>query len=587
MGGALTFSISFVLAIVASSLCIGLTFRREVVLMFPIGACIVIALDCLVGQLLSAIGITVALWAIIVINLLLPILFPVLKRCCIGISPGSECAQRRSRSNITANCISFSVIFAFVALCGLIQFGPDLNLNYASTDAAAHFWDSMQIAFGNEGLSGLFLTHYETALWIQAMVDVVEYYDLYQVFIIVDLGFLFLFGALFYSFTQLLSRPLRKPIALAFTIFCLAGYPLNNVVFGFSYLGAGVLYCFAFTSILVISRGTGMRSAGYVLACLFIYATSISYSLFLPVELLLALAAFIVSLSAKGVSPFALAILGFAVSAVCVVGVAIVLKSGFAKGLTADGYIYKDLFWSLIPIMPLALYGFLRNAKSEDGIVSLLFVAVFVCTIGSLALFLLDCFSAYYYYKFYYLLWPALFLLGSIGFSRFVLKKDLFAIVYIVIILALFGISIFGIDSKISAKYPSLCPSPVANPLFGVYTFNLSQMGTDPISPDEVELFSEGDNLSEEGEYIPMVGTNIDVYWHEAITQTRNEDRRFWYYWLYDSENQEEEFIERLSDARHLIVLNAESIDSKLGDYLSDKRIVFSNNAGTIYELSS
>ena len=395
---------------------------------------------------------------------------------------------------------------------------------------------------------------------------------------------------LFFSVTQLLDKPIMKPVAIIFSILCLLGYPLNNTVFGFSYLGAGVTYCFAFMAVVNLVCRSRLRKTeigiGIGILSLFFYSTLISYNLFIPVEVIFLFGLFLLFLRSKGFSCRGILVVIVLAIFVGIAGVAAILEWGGVKGLTTDGYIYKDLFWSFMPIVPLTIYGVFQDIKKNNGIDSLFIFSIITCVIGSLVLFLLGYFSSYYYYKFYYLFWVAAFYLGSKGFSELVQKKDLFAIIYSLFIVVLFVVTITGIDSKISNKYPTLTPPSGSNSLFGVYTFNFNQMNKPAISDDEIELFRKGDEFSRiTGEYIPMVGTNIDVYWHEAITQVRNDDRKYYYYWLYDCDDQQNELIDRLSSAQHLIVLNNQEISQPFGKYLSGKEIVFSNSAGSLYFL--
>lgn len=163
------------------------------------------------------------------------------------------------------------------------------------------------------------------------------------------------------------------------------------------------------------------------------------------------------------------------------------------------------------------------------------------------------------------------------------------ALSYITCWIAIVTLSLSGLDRRISLAHPDLSPAPVTESLTGCYIFNKREMLSDKIPDQEVELWAAASDLtSADYPYVPLIGSNIDVYWYEAQTHQRYEsDRRYFFYWLYDTGDWSRLFIDRLSTVRYCAVLYSQDPPESLQAFLQDKRVVFQNEAGYIVELAN
>lgn len=480
--------------------------------------------------------------------------------------------------------IVFSMSVLWVAS---IQFGNSFTLfNYQCT------WDSgvhLQYArdFASEGeLPGLYFMALNMGLWLQSVWAFNPYNTGCQLFICADILILILCACLFW---QLLCYHMKEKmsycIGLAFTLLYIFGYPLNNMMFGTSYLGAGN-DCVIFVVILVnlfIKDKIYSKCFFPLLICGCIGLLA-SYSLFVPVVWGSILLYFLGDYYQNGkISRKMIMTLGG-----IVLFLAAVLVAGFSdrfweavSGLTMEGQIYRNLLMNFIFLIPLVMMGIRKMPRKSFPIV------MFCMTLGYVFLCMLCVFtgrmSGYYYYKNYYLLWMICFYIAFIVVAENI-KKDSYIRSYLVgwALLAVLGISDIGerfddYNDEVLG-YGSVFGESHVSDLFDLYNFNFSSIKKRPVDDGTRELFLEAAKMNETIDgAIYFVGTYQFALQKQFSAIANQPDI---YYFDITSP---EEYIKRIKDtSEYVCVVDPEYAYWDITEYLSTLEVIYQNDRGYI-----
>lgn len=513
--------------------------------------------------------------------------------CCLLRSKNTVHVLPQERKVLAFDAFSFFVLLAFVALCGCVQFGADFDLNFSSTDPGTHYW-AARVVLDAGALNGMYFTHYIAALFIEVLDPCLMDGYTFRAFIVSELLFLLMSAWVAYSLMRFLVGDGRKLLCLVMALLCTAGYPLNNLVFGFSYLGAGVTLLLTFAC---VKRGlVRFRKAvpWYLIVTIVeTIALFITYSLFVPIAILSTALYLFARLDwwmikhkmlSVGVGVFAIALI--------VTGIVLVVRSGFAEGLSAPGYSFTDLCSSFILVAPVAVAGLVslishRKISAIDP-VAWLSISAIAATLVAFALCLLGVLSAYYYYKFYFVLWPCAFACAAYGLDGILKSNRAVFGAYAGVCCAVLVVSLSGIDKKLSEVRPDLNPAPMSECLTSLYSFNLSEMRSPKIPDEEVELWVAASAFREsEDDYVPLLGSNIDVYWYEAETFQRcPQGNRYYYFWLFDEDQCGQLLVDRLHEVDYCAVLHSQELPESVANCLAAGKRVFENEMGYVVDLS-
>ena len=485
----------------------------------------------------------------------------------------------------------YLVILIVVVGCALVQFGPSIQINFASTDPGTHFNLTMQTLETGRFPTTRWFTYYISARGIELLSPILPEGMEYKAFIVMEVAYLYLNGCMFYSLSRRLHLGGGRPTAiLVLSLVYLLGYPLNVLAFGFSYLGVGVTLLLTYVSVLADCERPSLRQIS--LAALPLVSLVFCYSLFVPVALLGTLLAATIRKREVIVRHKRVAVcIATLVVVLTVALVGMVVRSGVVSVLSSPGYSYTNLYGDFVLVVPVAMFGLVLLCRKPSGVgesVVGMTLAVVCATVFALVLYREGILSAYYYFKFYYILWPCTFLCAVSGMEELWQSQPRFFIGYGALWMLVLVAAISGVDKRLTNTRPDLSPNPTSSALAGVYSNNVNEMKSPRISDAEVELWlAAGDMRRTPEDYIPLLGTNIDVYWYQAITrQYYKSDARLYYYWLYTDTDWGAKYIENLSEVEHCVILYTQELPSNLSEYLENKRIVFENSAGYIVNLT-
>lgn len=484
----------------------------------------------------------------------------------------------------------YLVLAAVAIICAFVQFGPSLLINFASTDPGTHF-NKVMLTLETERLStSLWFTHYISARGVELMAPFLSVGSEYKAFIAMEVIYFLLNGCLFFGIAKRLS-PSRSwvCVSLVITVIYLLAYPLNVLTFGFSYLGVGVTLCLA---LVTLSRGDKKGCLfRCCLAALLLFSLSICYSLFVPIALLGLLVAFILrkrSFVAKHAITFSVCLAVFAFS--CIALIMYVINTGAVSGLSASGYSYVNLYGDFLLPLPFAMFGLFalfKGSREEDASICGVTLATICAVLVAIALYREGIFSSYYYYKLYHVLWACVLLCAARGIAVLRLRCPEFVCCYGVVWVCIIAVASTGVDERLFSSRSDFNPFPSSTAVAGVYACNAREMLSPRIPDSEVELWEAANSLrSSEDDYVPLFGTNIDVYWYQAVTrQHYRPDSRYFLFWLYDESDWAELYIERLSGVEYCAVLFSQELPAELADFFGSKEVMFENSAGIIYKL--
>jgi len=444
--------------------------------------------------------------------------------------------------------IALGIIAATTFILALIQFGLHFDINFGTTDPAAHLLNAIYIATDGN-LSPMYLSHLPTAMAVQTATPFLPITQYYKAFIVLEVFYQFLAGAVFFSAAKRFAPTKNATIILIIlTLLYMGGYPLNNLFYGFSYLGLSI------SVVALVYFGLGLYQKREVyswcstsILMLALFGLIISYALFVPIVFTAVLIFLVLFLRKKGkvlTRKNVLLLLYLFVPAI-ILGFLYTYRGFFggdmapSTAIGMDGDIYRELYSDFLFIAPLALYALFVSIKSRElSFGNILFYTLSLVMIAGLIAGLAGFVSVYYFFKTHYLMWLVTFMLATKGLVKLMRVKGParnFALVYcsLVLALVLFAVAdieraILGINQRFIQvpltilDYPQDAEHRVIESKsrlsFYIYVFNYHNIATGPyLDPDEFALFEKAFSLLDDS-YIPAVVDGYQFSWYHTIT---------------------------------------------------------------------
>jgi hypothetical protein len=427
-----TFSISTIAFIGAAAWALWRSGLRQILLSIVLAYLGCDAALCIIGGALSLAGIPVGLVSMMASNFLMAGALLIAARKPLNqaahlsqAAPASEALPEKSmpgslevatgrakagRVDCYDAVFVLGMLAAVVAIC-LYRFGTGFPVSFATIDFAAHLAAAEAIRDTGSVITGfpnLFFTSFPNSLIIDVFAPFIDQSEHFACVIGKEAINLLASSTLFYSLLRLISgSPFAKKMAVLFGFAYALGYPLNNFLFGFCYLGQAVSLVVAIVAVLKLYRDREVNSkALFVLLLLLLTGLGLSYTLFVPPVFLGTFLYLLVALR-RPAAAFAVNVVPviYTVLFTVVVGAS---SAAIGPALQNDGFILRNLYMDFVPFTPMAVFLVVMCIKMRDGRYSflayisvpfLLFQAVL------LAVMLAGLISPYYYYKLNYVLW--------------------------------------------------------------------------------------------------------------------------------------------------------------------------------------
>ena len=486
-------------------------------------------------------------------------------------------------------------LIVFVIIAAVRQFGTGLNdFNFELSDSARHYMYARNVADHGRLVSAYFAA-LNSGLIMNALHGIIRSFSFYRIFILFETGILFLNGAMFWV---LIRRQLKdrvsSVIGIVLAVAYMMGYPWNTMVFGTAYLSTGILCVAAilflmeiyFYNVFCSNKGVAVLLA---VSC---YALLRSYSLFVPPVLacIVLLAAF-KYVKANGIPLRKVLKIGGGLLSFCVlIGIAFLyfwlVRGVLDKSLDALswwGYIYGTPYADFLFAVPFCIFWFIKSVKTKtfntEGMILLVFLSyVFVFLLGNY----FGKVSAYYYYKNYYILWLAVFLVMSRAIIS-MKKEEAFLHSYALAGGLLFLVYIGSAEKKLPQDYNLDLTAPsqgqAAADYFGLYDFNIVYGHRDTISKPMKDLYMKAAKLSEEsGGFIPYIGEYAESEWtYFALAGAEHQN-------VLDGKNYEAA-VEELQKYPYILSVECEEPMRNVSKFLNTLPVEYENEAGKIYKV--
>ena len=485
-----------------------------------------------------------SLFVLGIINLVISSLIFYFKICDKDLK-GKKVIQKYSFNILEVVC--FLLIIGIVSGIGYCRFNNLLTINYETTDPSLHHKIALKYAeveslldktnsvdemYGdfNRAMTGSYING-------GIFIRVLNFMNSYNAFIIYDV-FMYLISALLFYVTGLELRKKKGNVLIIFilSLFYMLGYPLNNLLFGFSYLGIGVyIINLIFITVYMLKNKDFIKIRKYLILLMFLfnYGLFFSYYLFIPF-VYLGLGLYLIYHFLKKKINFKDTLRYGIITLIIpfVFGFSYFILAGYlstnevkeASAIAAEGYIYRDLLSNFILIMPLFLYSFITQIKRKEKSFNIFIVSTLFLFIGLIFyLGMKGSASSYYYYKLYYPLWLIIYLniFEILNFdskdSKTVLISNL------LFIIGILGIAGIKLEDKVRDNNILFSPTLITRGITDIYVWNGNRILEErPVfSVDEFEVVNASqkyhDDCVNDNSEFPMVSNYLQKLWYYSI----------------------------------------------------------------------
>lgn len=394
---------------------------------------------------------------------------------------------------------------------------------------------------------------------------------------------------------------------VAASIFYILGYPLNNMVCGTSYCGAGVTISILIFILMnqLMEKEIRIRffipSMSVALAGLLM-----AYTLFFPIVLVgvmvhLALH-FLLSRSILEKKQALMALVILCIT--CFLAICGIFKMSLEAiaPIQAEGFMYRNLIGDYVFLLPFIIYRVYQCYKRRELSFDLTMCLFLIAYISSFLY--ADCIgeiSSYYFYKNYYLFWGLPFYMVIVELAGCNKEKRELVSVYCFSVFSLFIFIFSGFNAYLEKKSTeatgyNINDNSQFSGMFQIYSWNAERGHPKNIhiSSASQELFCKIAELNQSpNKPVPYIGPyNIWEEFHYFALSYQ------WESVIREHDYREDgNFIDWVENEAEYVCLvyregtnqNAESVElnEKLTTYLSSLKIVYQNEAGCIYSVQT
>lgn len=135
------------------------------------------------------------------------------------------------------------ILALITLLTGKIRYGMHLDVfAYASDDSSRHFAYARNLVETGRITQAKYVMYLIDMVFIKCMDPFIGFFNWHRAFMIADMFLWFMMGAMFWAWIRRFIEGKYSLIAgYGFTFVYFLGYPLLNLLYGFEYLGAGIL----------------------------------------------------------------------------------------------------------------------------------------------------------------------------------------------------------------------------------------------------------------------------------------------------------------------------------------------------------
>lgn len=508
--------------------------RQEIVIWIPI---CYIAYECfitLIASVFSIIHIPVNLASIGIVNIIVSVF------CAVRVKKAGKMQQYEFKIE---NMFFFILLLIIIVLTGYERYGSNYQICFETSDPATHLKMAMDTVNKQSVITStttMFLTPFTNGIFIRILQPFFNDVNIYKSFIIKELINFGLSGAVFYSsIYRYLKTFAMRLFGMGITIFYLFGYPYNNLLFGFSYLGFAVsitAFLLFVTNMYINTKEYNKVIISFIsLGC---FGVAQCYTLFAPFVFI----SVFICIAYKVKQDYGHVVVSrqfytdelrvFLLPTILTVWFVILYPrignamagSDYGSVLTWEGYTYRNLYADFLIVFPVAFYAVSRQIKAKKcSANACMFWTVLLYTV----IFFFEMYrgeiSTYYYYKLNFMSWMVLFLLFVEGICEIYSTMREFAVCYCGCWGIIFLLWFTRCDARLNEKNVLFNPFPNAKSCYEIYDFNrIIRERKSTVSSGLVQLCHEVNRYDrEDGQFVLYLGNWLDNYWYEALTNQR------------------------------------------------------------------
>ena len=500
-----------------------------------------------------------------------------------------------------ADLFMVGFLLGFVFVYWGKMYGTAMKPAFYVPDGSAHYMEAMRVV-RDRNVTDMYYHSINNAVWIELTKPFIQAPHHYKAYLFSELVNLFLSGISLYALIRHYAKDtLLNVLSVVFPLVYVIGYPLNNTLYGFVYLGEGITIIAAILLILeLFCKEEIDRNLGIALLCLGCTGIALCYVLFAPV-IFVAIFIRILFYQKKNDKVVCLNTvwINLAVFLIpCVLAIVFAYGGIFATteetvggSIAAEGTIYRDLYSNFLPWLPFAGYGFYTLIKQKKNKSITLISSLFLLqTIAFFAAAYVGLVSTYYFYKMHYLMWLFVFALAFMGLSLIPKVARPFPVAALVCWALVFATFITNADGKASLHNPYLSEPKAAGFFNNLYNHNLIIVAADPGSiyctkyeKDKLALLDSAYYYLEDH---PEIGNEdfmavtpwSDSYWAISVLDMESE---YFKWWPTPIDFVNKDYKKRMEKADVLLVFTDSDGYREYGDVVSEGyNMLYSNNQG-------
>jgi len=415
------------------------------------------------------------------------------------------------------------------------------KIRYFSTDASIHYLAAKEFSENEQLLNKaqgtqtyrqmLPMLYTNVGIAFKVFGPIVGEVNLYKVYIMYDiLIFLFIGLTFYFVIKKAIKNNWCYIYAFIATIIYMVGYPLNNLITGFGYLGFCLLFI---NTIILVMQYIERKDIIRKLKLLVIFALNMSvmfsYNIFAVFVYISELLYFIVLNKRNGNKLLNKKLIIDVVITLIIPGILgliyfIAPNVEAVKVVAIEGYIYKNMWSNFVLFIPFILY-YIYKSKSIDYKM-ILFVTSLLCILVFLIVADYKIISEYYVYKVFYVFWGITIMLCFYGMMKFVEKSNkrliLITICFILYITGMFTVPksrIIPIKEKVEESLESC---------FDIYCMNheitLLKIELNKNQLDTIKYIKNNNILNTENPNMLFVSDYIQDAWINVLLNYKNRE---------------------------------------------------------------
>lgn len=562
--------------------------KQNIILWFSISCILILCYNILVCLVYTFLGVLCTLVNLSIFNIIFIIILTVMLIK----------TKKIQKYYVKAIDIIFSMIMLIIVIfIAYKQYGFPFNIKYITTDGSSHyyfaeyFYEKSTLLFkeNNDSL-GIYGTRFRLpgayineGICFKLFDNVMLRID---VFILFDLGILYLASILFYFLLKVSIKQNKKANMLAciFAFLYMVGYPLNSMLYGYVYLSLALDIIIAFLILMILTKKENLKhQISLPILSLVSLGIFFSYAFFIPIIYISVIIFFIYETKKQSNKIYSTSnilkfiyiiliplILGFAFFILFPLakGVETEVSTINVEGKNYENYITNFIFYIILNIIYIILL--IKNKKKPESILE--FTLFLLSILFAIILFIgnkIGIVSRYYFFKSYYIIWMLATFSGCISLNYILEQSNSIIKKIIYIFLSVYIIAIF----LITVAYEK---NIVINNIFYNNIISINKYSI-IMKREEVEFLEENKNIDYKQTYILASGIGGKSLWMVALSNNQ--------YIYIDEVTGFFVGIEQWLKEKHqkyYLAFYSDYAEVELDEYNKEYEIVFSNSCGFV-----